>query len=202
MRITAVSHADMGRQLLDEMARYRYDVFVRTLGWHLDCSEGRELDKFDQPHAQYLLMRGTDGQLCGCARLLPTTQPYLLRDVFPMLVAGPTPVDPAVWELSRFVAMDRSGSASGPSALRQFSSAGAVNLLQTAIATARGLGATRLVTVSPLGVERLLARAGFAAARLSPPCTVDGRRLFACLIDCRTASLAPSHAVPRQALAA
>ena len=91
------------------------------------------------------------------------------------------PSSPAVWELSRFAAVDL--AARRTSALSQFSSPIAVGLLRAAIRVAADRGAERLITVSPLGIERLLRRAGFHAHRAAPPCIVDGHPLFAALIE-------------------
>ncbi|QPF73621.1 GNAT family N-acetyltransferase [Roseateles sp. DAIF2] len=188
MNITAIAHAEMGQQLLAELAAYRYRVFVETLGWTLNCAPQRELDQFDHADAHYVLLRDREGRLSGCARLLPTTRPYLLSEVFPMLAPGGLPSDAAVWELSRFVTLSPDSEAQatgGNPALRQFSSDQAIALLQAAIDHASAQGVSRLVTVSPVGVERLLTMAGFSAGRLAPPQTVGGRRLFACQIECR-----------------
>ena len=125
-----------------------------------------------------------DGEVIGTARLLPTTRPYLLAEVFPQLLNGaPAPDAPEVWELSRFASMDFSGPTG--SALDQFSSPITTGLLQAASRCAMAHGAQRMVTVSPLGVERLLRRTGFESHRLGPPTVVQGHPLFACSIRCK-----------------
>lgn len=161
---------------------YRYKVFVETLGWQLDTPAGEERDQFDRPDTVYVAARDNAGQVTGCARLLPTTRPYLLEEVFPQLLDGmPIPRSPDIWELSRFAAVDFNSAATSP--LQQFSSPAAVRLLQESIACAAALGARRLITVSPIGIERLLRRAGFEARRAGPPTLVGGQPLFACWID-------------------
>ena len=120
------------------------------------------------------------------ARLLPTTRPYLLGEVFPQLMNGlPIPKTEEVWELSRFVALDFKAEATNGS--MQFSSPVAVNLLKESIAVAMRHGAQKLITVSPLGVERLLRKAGFKAYRAGPPMVIDGHAIFANWIDCEEA---------------
>ncbi|WP_353326589.1 acyl-homoserine-lactone synthase [Chitiniphilus shinanonensis] len=163
------------------MARYRHRVFIEKLGWNLPCEHALEYDQFDRADTLYVLARDDDGQIVGTARLLPTTRPYLLADVFPELLNGmPAPASPEVWELSRFAAMDFSQADCGP--LSQVSSRVAVALLNATLACAGEHGARRVVSVSPLGVERLLRKAGFCAHRLGPPVCVDGSPIFACLI--------------------
>lgn len=169
--------------LYSDLGVYRHRVFVETLGWELDTPYGHEGDQFDRPDTVYVVARDDAQRITGCARLLPTTKPYLLGEVFPELLNGlPPPCVPDVWELSRFAAVDvtnASGTARG-----QMSSPIAVALLQSAIQTASSLGATRLITVSPIGVERLLRYAGFRAHRAGPPMVVGGHPLFACWIEC------------------
>ena len=131
----------------------------------------------------YVVAHNHAHEVVGTARLLPTTRPYLLDEVFPNLLHGmESPHSPDVWELSRFAAVDFSVQSS--SALAQFSSPIAVGLLQASLECAARHGAKRFITVSPLGVERLLRIAGFRAHRLAPPTMVDGNPVFACSISC------------------
>lgn len=164
------------------MAAYRHRVFVERLGWQLAAHDGMERDQFDRPDTVYVVARDEVGDVCGCARLLPTTRPYLLSEVFPQLLNGALPTSSAdVWELSRFAAVDF--NANMTSALGQFSSSVAIRVLEEAIACAAARGTRRLITVSPIGVERLLRRAGFHAHRAGPPMIVDGHPIFACWIE-------------------
>jgi acyl homoserine lactone synthase len=152
-----------------KMARYRHRVFVETLNWELDCENGLEYDQFDRKDTVYVLGHDSDGALVGTARLLPTTRPYLLSEVFPQLLSGHgVPESPTVWELSRFAAIDFNASNSADS-LEPFSSPLAVALLDSSMACARHHGARELITVSPLGVERLLSRAGYRVRRAGAP---------------------------------
>jgi acyl homoserine lactone synthase len=170
-------------ELMLGLARFRYQVFVEMLGWQLKTpGDGLELDQFDRPDTLYVIARDECGSVAGSARLLPTTRPYLLGDVFPQLLHGqPAPATNAVWELSRFATVDL--SVAGTSVLSQFSSPIAVDLLRAAMRCAAERGAERLITVSPLGIERLLRRYGFRSHRVAPPVLVDGHPIFACLIE-------------------
>jgi len=161
-------------------------VFVEMLGWELQTRDGLELDQFDRADTVYVAARNEHGAVVGIARLLPTTRPYLLRDVFPQLLhEQPLPCTSAVWELSRFAAVDFDSTRTTPvsQAAAQVSSPVAVGLLREAMRVAAELGAERLITVSPLGVERLLRKAGFRAHRAGPPIVVEGHPVFACWID-------------------
>ncbi|WP_213957599.1 acyl-homoserine-lactone synthase [Variovorax sp. dw_954] len=182
MEIIAGRPAHLAPHVLEDVGRYRYKVFVETLGWDLVTEQGLERDQFDHDETLYLAARDANAQVVGTARLLPTTSPYLLGEVFPQLLGGAAPpCDPRVWELSRFAAVDF--NAPQGSALSQFSSEVAVALLEESIAVAAAHGAERIITVSPLGIERLLRREGFRAHRAGRPMIVGGHPIFACWIE-------------------
>lgn len=166
-----------------DLSLYRHRVFVEMLGWELQCEHGLELDQFDRDDTVYVVAYDEEGQIIGLSRLLPTTQPYLLGDVFPQLLNGQQPPNaPDIWELSRFAAYDF--DATSTSAQGQFSSQIAVKLLKKSIETAVTKGAKQLITVSPLGIERLLRHAGFKAHRAGPPMISGRHAIFANVIDC------------------
>lgn len=183
MQVVSGAPDRLPKGLYSKVAQYRHKVFVEHLGWQLDTDNNMESDQFDRPDTVYVIARNDEGQVFGCARLLPSTHPYLLGEVFPQLLNGlPPPRTPDVWELSRFAAMDFDNQTT--SAMGQFSSPIAVRLLQESIACAVAHGAKRLITVSPLGVERLLRKAGFHAHRAGPPMVIEGHAIFACWIEC------------------
>jgi len=183
MRVTTQQGSHLPRQLFGKLASYRHKVFVERLGWQLQAEDGLEFDQFDRPDTVYVIARDEEGHVIGCARLLPTTRPYLLGEVFPELMHGmPVPCSADVWELSRFAAVDINGTAT-VSPMGQFSSPIAVSLLQASIECAAERGAKQLITVSPLGIERLLRKAGFTARRAGPPLIIGGHPIFACLIS-------------------
>lgn len=75
-------------ELAADLGRYRRRVFVEQLGWALpSANEAFERDQFDRDDTVYVMARNAAGEMCGCARLLPTTQPYLLESLFADLVA-------------------------------------------------------------------------------------------------------------------
>ncbi|HZX32187.1 MAG TPA: acyl-homoserine-lactone synthase [Rhodocyclaceae bacterium] len=182
MNIVSGNQNNLPQGIYSELSVYRHEVFVEMLGWQLDTPPGIEQDQFDRPDTVYVVAKNDEDCITGCARLLPTTQPYLLGEVFPELLNGMAPpCADDIWELSRFAAVDVR-SATG-TARAQLSSPIAVSLLQGAIRTAAELGAKRLITVSPIGIERLLRHAGFRAHRAGPPMVLGGHPLFACWIE-------------------
>jgi acyl homoserine lactone synthase len=162
------------------VAAYRHKIFIERLGWQLPVRDGLERDQFDRSDTIYVVARSDRGDICGCARLLPTTAPYLLGEVFPQLMNGlPAPSARDVWELSRFAAVEVEANLTTPQDAAKMSKA----LLAAAVAIAAEHGAARLITVSPLGVERLLNRFGVNAHRAGPPVYVDGKPIYACWIE-------------------
>jgi acyl homoserine lactone synthase len=162
------------------LALYRHKIFIEKLGWQLPVRDGMERDQFDRPDTLYVVTQDDNGDICGCARLLPTTNAYLLGEVFPQLMNGlPAPCAGHIWELSRFAAADVSKNLTLPQNMAKMSR----DLLAAAVMVAAKQGAARLITVSPLGVERLLHRMGVHAHRAGPPVFVNGKPIFACWIE-------------------
>ena len=89
---------------LDEMFRIRHDIYVRRRGWKaLARPDGREIDQFDTDDAVYLLGLDEAGHVTSGLRLVPTTKPHLIRDVFPHAVTwGRIPSDEHIYEFTRY----------------------------------------------------------------------------------------------------
>lgn len=90
--------------LLKAMHRDRKRIFVDWLKWDVPVVDGAyEVDQFDTDAAIYLIEGDPRcGQHHASVRLLPTTGPHLLADVFPVLCEGPVPKGYDIWELTRF----------------------------------------------------------------------------------------------------
>ena len=70
---------------LNAFYRLRHDVFVDERGWEdLRKPDGREIDQFDTASAVHI-GAFRDDTAVGYQRLLPTTEPHLLTDVYPWL---------------------------------------------------------------------------------------------------------------------
>ncbi|UYY57156.1 acyl-homoserine-lactone synthase [Sphingomonas sp. S2-65] len=90
------------------MFEARKRVFVDLLGWDLPVLAGRyEIDQFDDVHARYLILADTDQSHLASARLLPTTRPHILGDLFAGLCDEAPPTGPDTYEITRFC-LDRS----------------------------------------------------------------------------------------------
>lgn len=182
MQIVSGVPAHLSHELMTDLARYRHQVFVQRLGWQLVLQGEDELDQFDGPDTLYVVAQEPGESISGCARLLPTTGPYLLADVFPELLNGlPAPCSADVWELSRFAAVNFDQRTTLP--LAQFSASAAAALMRAAMACAAEHGARRLVTVTVLAMERLMRRMGLNAHRIGPPRMIDDSLTYACWIE-------------------
>jgi len=71
MNRIAGSSNTIGKQLYTQVAHYRHKVFIEMLGWELETRNGEELDQFDRPDTLYVVSQDDDGNVNGCARLLP-----------------------------------------------------------------------------------------------------------------------------------
>ena len=89
--------------LLDEMHRLRARVFRDRLGWDVTVRNGREVDEFDALDPAHVVCLDADGNVVGCMRLLQTTGPHMLADVFHGLLDGEPPLRSSrIWEATRF----------------------------------------------------------------------------------------------------
>lgn len=181
MNFMSSSAVDLPSNLCNQINEYRYKVFIEKLGWQLDTPVGIERDEFDTPETSYVVAQDDDGSITGCARLLPTTSPYLLEKVFPELLNGMKPPKSAdTWEVSRFTAINLSESEDTRS---QFSSSATLALLDEVVEYAKKQGVKRLISVSPISIERLLRNTKYEVHSAGPPISIDGFILLACWID-------------------
>ena len=94
--------------VLGAMFEARKRVFVDLLGWDVPVVDGRfEVDQFDDREARYIVVTDEVGGHLGSIRLLPTTRPHILGDLYPELCEGVPPRGPRIAEITRFC-LDRS----------------------------------------------------------------------------------------------
>ena len=151
------------------MFQQRFRVFRQRLGWTVAGENGEERDGFDDFYPIYLLAYGDDGRLAGSWRFLPTTGPYMLRDVFPQLLGGAKPpYHPLIWEGSRFAVEGRGRRGRVSS-----------ELLCAVTETCIAFGIRELITVYDARMERLLPRLGCPPKWQSQPCRVGQSLAYA-----------------------
>lgn len=103
------TNKDLFADQLQQMWKQRYQIFVETLGWDLDCDGELEIDQFDQPTTSYFLAYDDDRSVIGSVRLIPSTEPHLISDVFPELCDDGVPREEGIWEASRMYVMPQKG---------------------------------------------------------------------------------------------
>lgn len=158
------------------MFEARKRVFVDLLGWDLPVLADRyEVDQYDGPHARYLILADADQNHLASARLLPTTRPHILGDLFPQLCGAPAPTGPGTWEITRFC-LDRN--------LRAPERRRSRDALVTALAYyALEHGITTYTGVAEQGwLDQILAF-GWHAELLGNPRTIDTMTLGALRIE-------------------
>lgn len=170
------SWRNISAPLLDSMYGLRHEMFSERLNWDVESRNGKEKDWFDRLEPTYVVARNNlnTSRATGSWRLLPTTGPYMLKDVFPELLHGKSaPQDPSVWEASRF-------------AVSRHDDAAAYGMNETPISMIREMlrfvrrnGVEEIVTVTSVGVERLIRNLGLKTERFGPALQIGNVRTVA-----------------------
>lgn len=96
-------NAHNNSDILNKMHQLRARVFSGRLGWDVEVVDGMERDTFDDLDPAHVISVDDHGCVVGCMRLLQTTGPHMLSDVFSCLLDGEPPIRSArVWEATRF----------------------------------------------------------------------------------------------------
>ena len=167
-------NARFHRDLIEEVYRFRHRFFVEHMRWeNLRRPDGREIDDFDGPDAVHIVHKDKAGVFIY-TRLLPTTGPHLIQDVYPEILQGNVaPQGPDVWEWTRAaLAPERRDSRKGadPMTGRMF-----ISVVEAALYLGiRGL----LVETHPALLTRAL-EVGFEARPLALPTTYKGEPVLA-----------------------
>lgn len=161
--------------VMEKVYLFRHKLFVERLKWE-DCrrDDGREIDQFDGPGCIHLV-RMVGGEVTAYSRLLPTTRPHLLSDVYPQLAqVGPPPRGPDVYEWTRCGTLPsrREGRAGiiDPATAEIFTAAAEV-------AEARGMEGL-LAQTHPILVNRLMS-CGWDVEPLGLPTKFHGHSIVA-----------------------
>ena len=111
IRIIPRSSAQLFPDVVDAMFRCRAQTFHERLGWDVVVKDGYERDRFDDINPLYIAsVDPTTGEYWGSIRIMPTTGPNMLRDVFSCLLDDGEVVESAtIWEASRICAVSKHG---------------------------------------------------------------------------------------------
>jgi acyl-homoserine lactone synthase len=163
-------------EILEDYFRLRHQIYVVERKWTaLDRPDKREIDQFDTGETVYLL--GLEGRsIIAGMRLVPTTAPTLLSELFPKLSLNGPIQRPDVYELSRiFVVRSRRGEHVGPRAEAVIQAAAMEYGLSI------GLSAFTIVLES-WWLPRLLDQ-GWAPRPLGLPIDIDSMSTVAVMVD-------------------
>lgn len=144
------------QSILDDMYKLRARVFDARMGWDVKVRNGREIDEFDELDPAYIIALDEDYAVIGCARLLQTTGPHMLSDVFFDILDGEPPLRSAtIWESTRFCVdrerLSKSGSAKSVSYTT-------CELMAGILEYGRDSGIADIITVIDPVMDRILKR--------------------------------------------
>lgn len=166
--------------LLDQMYSLRAKSFHERRGWSVSVSENKEVDHYDSMNPLYVLSVAPNGQLMASLRLLPTTGPHMLPDIFPETMGGkPIIRHPLILESSRFCADTTIANKNMPNGLNSATSELLVGMFEIAMKS----NINNVISVYDVFMERILKRAGCRFDRLGAPFAYDGLKTVAGLFE-------------------
>ncbi|MCQ4632669.1 GNAT family N-acetyltransferase [Shinella sp. CPCC 100929] len=168
MQVLAISHPHNLAQvrLLESQHRLRAEVFDGRLGWEVNVEDGIEADGFDNLQPTYILAVSHDGNVVGCARLLPALGPTMVRDVFPSLLNdGRLNAHAGMIESSRFCVDTTIEEGRGSGSVHEATLTMFAGIVEWCMAH----GYDEIVTVTDVRFERILGRVGWPLQRLGSP---------------------------------
>ena len=149
--------------LLDNMYAMRCRVFRDRLQWDIHCENNLDIDFYDRLHPVYAIATPDRRTASGCWRILPTTGPNMLRDIFPQLVEnGPVPEGENIWEISRFAVDTLTPTYESLASLHATTSELLIKLVEHGLSH----GIRQYVAASDVRFERILKRSGLTVKRL------------------------------------
>lgn len=158
------------------MFEARKRVFVDLLKWDVPVlADTYELDQFDTPDADYLILTDRGNGHRASVRLLRTDRPHILGSLFPCLCDGPVPDRSHLREITRFCIEPTLSRPERREARNQLVTA----LVDHALAT----GLSGYTAVAGTGWYRQIAGFGWQCRALGPEQDVGGERLVALEIE-------------------
>lgn len=166
---------------MNKMLQLRYKVFHKRLNWNVDTVENMEIDVFDELDPLYVVHLDEHQNVLGSFRLLQTTGPTMLRNVFNRCLPEHLDIrSPTVWESTRFCVDTDLAIKRGSNGLTWVTG----SLLSALIEIGTKAGLTHIVTVIDVRMERILKRAHCPVERLGDPVDYGGCQTLAILMEC------------------
>jgi len=157
----------------------RRRLFVDMMGWDIPVSHGRfEIDQFDGSDAVYIADLGDRGGHRGSMRLLPSSGPHILGDLFAELCDRVVPRGSEIFEITRLCLPSRLG-AKERLAVRN-------RLITAMVDHALGAGIRTLTGVVRPGFRETVLAMGWEAAPLGPTSMIGGMALGAFRVEIDT----------------
>ena len=181
--------------VLRSMFAARKSVFVDLLKWDVPVLADRyEIDQYDGAHATYLILADPDGTHLGSARLLRTTRPHILGDLYPDLCEQAPPQAPDIQEITRFC-LDRRLRAAERRKVRD-------TLVTALVDHALAHGITAYTAIAETSWLQQILAFGWHCTPLGLPRRIDGTMLGALRIDITpdTKALLAEHGIVASAL--
>lgn len=170
--------------ILEDMYRLRARVFARRLEWDVKIENDMEIDEFDALDPVYLVGLDEHANVVSCIRLLQTTGPHMLADVFSDILQGQAPLRAAtLWESTRFcVDTERLSNADrGQGSVARATS----ELMSATLQYARDCGISDIITVIDPVMNRVLKRSDNAPCGYIGETVQMGKtKAMAALLDC------------------
>lgn len=168
------------KTLIDEMHVLRARVFHERLGWDVNVINSREVDVFDEADPLYLMsVNPQTGKLEGSVRLLATTGPNMLRDVFSVLLPDGLVVEsPLIWESSRFC-MDPDLAGSGSSRINKVTTELLCGLVEVGLRA----GLTHIVSVFDARMARIFRSSNCPPDTIGEPVRIGRVMTYAGLFE-------------------
>jgi len=161
---------------LAAMFEARKRVFVDLLKWDVPVIDGRfEVDQFDDERADYLVVTDGGSRHLASTRLLQTTGPHILADLFPFLCEGSIPVGPTIREITRFC-LDPGGGAANRREARD-------RLISALVDHALGQGVSTYTGVAEVGWFQQIIGFGWRCRPLGLPREFGSSLLAALAIE-------------------
>jgi acyl homoserine lactone synthase len=181
LKLIEGSYASFFPKEIDAMFRNRAETFSDRLGWEVVVRDGRERDTFDDANPLYLVSVDPDTEeYWGSLRLLPTTGPNMLRDVFPQLLGGEYIESATIWESSRICAAALAGQPGrSRSRINYVLSELVLGIGEVAVAA----GLTQIVSVFDARIFRVLKAAGSNPQVIGTPKRIGDVMCYAGLFD-------------------
>lgn len=169
--------------VVEDMFQLRARVFAGRLGWEVKITSGKEVDQFDHMNPGYIVGLDDDMNVISCARVLQTTGPHMLSDVFDTILDGEPPLrSPTIWESTRFCVdtqrLKRTDSATTVSKAT-------CELMVGILEYGRSSGITDIITVIDPVMDRVLKRSDNAPHGYVGKTVPMGKvSALAALLDC------------------